>query len=269
MRNQWRELVVTPTPTSSISLSTQSSKQVEHPDFQLSVAKAANPSSMLLPSLSQRYAELLPTAGATIEISPEAQAVAADIAKRIGGNDAPSSVGGSSTGGTSKGENSKGAALIMDYGPSTTVPISTFRGIRRHTLVSPFICPGQVDLSADVDFGALAAAALDASPTVEVHGPVEQGLWLGRMGVKERTEGIVKALRSNVGAGTRETGRGNRAEKGTEHAQEEASKRVRAAVQRLVERGGGAMGRLYKVLAIVPEQGGRQRPVGFGGDVLS
>ena len=77
-----------------------------------------------------------------------------------------------------------------------------------------------------------------------MHGPVEQGFWLETMGIKERAEMICKGLEEEEGA----------------------NKRVRASVERLVERGGGGMGRLYKVLAIVPERGGR-RPVGFGGTV--
>ena len=82
---------------------------------------------------------------------------------------------------------------------------------------------------------------MKASPGVEVHGPVEQGGWLERMGVRERG----KMLGKNV------EGEG-----------------VRKGVERLVERGGGGMGRLYKVMAIVPEGGGRRRPVGFGGEVV-
>ena len=38
-----------------------------------------------------------------------------------------------------------------------------------------------MDLSADVDFTALAEAALNASEGVEVHGPVEQGVFLEGM----------------------------------------------------------------------------------------
>ena len=98
-----------------------------------------------------------------------------------------------------------------------------------------------MDLSADVDFTALAEAAVEASPGVEVHGPVEQGAWLERMGIRERA-----AMLGKPG--------------------EVASEGVRRSVERLVERGGGGMGRLYKVLAIVPEGGGRG-VVGFGGDV--
>jgi hypothetical protein len=43
--------------------------------------------------------------------------------------------------------------------------------------------------------------------------------------------------------------------------------RVEGAWSRLVDTGGSGMGRVYKVLAVVPESEGRRRPVGFGGDV--
>lgn len=39
--------------------------------------------------------------------------------------------------------------------------------------------------------------------------------------------------------------------------------------KRLIEGGPAGMGRIYKTLAIVPESGGRRRPVGFGGDVVA
>lgn len=127
--------------------------------------------------------------------------------------------------------------------------------------MSPFSHPGQVDISADVDFTALADAALAASPGVEVHGPVEQGGWLERMGIRERSEMICNAVGT---AGAKQAGK--KAE--NEKQQQERTKRIRHAINRLVERGGGGMGRIYKVLAIVPENGGRRRPVGFGGDVV-
>lgn len=63
------------------------------------------------------------------------------------------------------------------------------------------------------------------------------------MGVRERGDMIYKGLGGGKG-----------------------SERVSKAVERLVERGGGGMGKVYKVLAIVPERGGT-RPVGFGGEV--
>ena len=107
--------------------------------------------------------------------------------------------------------------------------------------------PGEVDLSADVDFTALAEAAIDASEAVEVHGPMEQGEWLQRMGIFERAKALIEKT-------------------GGEKDPSETVKRIESSVQRLTERGGGAMGKLYKVMAIVPESGGK-RPVGFGGAV--
>lgn len=240
---QWRELVVTPTPSAlnktTITLPSTSKPQ---PDFQLSLAKASTPPSLLFPNLSQRYKALLPTPGSVIEISPESHSYAAEFARRIGGSSLkPSSNSTSSTVGKIR---PSGAALILDYGPADTIPTNTLRGIRSHQPVSPFTDPGLIDISADVDFTALAEAALAASPGVEVHGPVEQGGWLQSMGIRERAELICQNLVKD----------------------EEGKKRVRGAIERLVERGGGAMGKIYKVLAIVPERGGK-RPVGFGGGV--
>ena len=243
---QWRELVVTPTPpsppsTPSISLSTSSPLA----DFQLSPAKASNPNSLLLPNISSRYKALLSTPGSTIEISPESHFYASDFAIRIGGTPPSKSQP------NPRKPNSSGAALIFDYGPSTHIPTSTLRGIRDHKPVSPFATPGLVDISADVDFLALTEAALNASPGVEVHGPVEQGVWLESMGIRERAEMICKGLNGTDGDLQNVL---------------EAKQRVMGAVERLVERGPGGMGRIYKVLAIVPERGGK-RPVGFGGGV--
>lgn len=240
---QWRELVVTPTPAASNRTTTTSPSTLKpRTDFQLSLAKASTPPSLIFPTLSQRYKALLPTPGSVVEISPESHSYAADFARRIG---SPSPKPGSnSTSSTMVKTRPSGAALILDYGPTDTIPTSTLRGIRSHQAVSPLTDPGLVDISADVDFTALAEAALSASLGVEVHGPVEQGGWLESMGIRERAEMICKGLGED----------------------EEGKKRVRGAMQRLVERGGGAMGKIYKVLAIVPERGGR-KPVGFGGGV--
>ena len=240
---QWRELVVTPTtPASSMTTTASSLAPESRPDFQLSLAKAPTPSSLLLPTLSQRYEALLPIPDSIVEISPEGHSYAADFARRIGGSISKSNSKTQSS--TTEKSRPSGAALIFDYGPADTIPTSTLRGIRSHQTVSPFTHPGLVDISADVDFMALAEAALAASPGVEVHGPVEQGGWLQNMGICERGEMICKGL-----------------------GEDEAGKaRVKGAIQRLVERGGGAMGKIYKVLAIMPERGGK-RPVGFGGDL--
>ena len=236
---QWRELLVTPAQVSS-TITTSSrpelSKTKESPDFQLSTAKASTPSSLLLPETSPRYKELKRRPNSVIEISPESASYTADIARRIAGSNQTQSPKSHST----------GAALIIDYGPASTVPASSLRGIRAHELVSPFSAPGQVDISADVDFLALVETALNASEGVEAYGPVEQGAWLQEMGIHERADILIKA------------------------ADAPADKElIRKAVLRLTERGGGGMGKLYKVLAIVPESGGKRRPLGFGGRLES
>ncbi|OJD16247.1 hypothetical protein AJ78_03584 [Emergomyces pasteurianus Ep9510] len=238
LTTQWRELVVSPNPQ------TPEIKSGKEPEFRLSLAKASTPSSLVLPEMSPRYKALKSTPGATIEISPESQSCVQEIAKRIGG--AP--VTPSSASHSTLKRVPSGAALILDYGTASTIPINSLRGIQKHQVVSPFATPGQVDISADVDFTALAEAAIDASPGVEVYGPMEQGAFLEALGISERAAQLLKRV------------------EGDEN--EERRKRIESGWKRLVERGGGGMGKLYKALAIVPESGGKRRPVGFGGSVM-
>lgn len=247
---QWRELLISPTPPPSV-LNPKPVSDPPPPDFQLSVAKAPTPPSLLLPTLSARYRALLSKAGSVIEISPESHSYAAQFARRIGG--AIPTKGSSLTAQeqVTKPEPS-GAALILDYGPLETIPANTLRGIRAHKRVSPLSSPGHVDLSADVDFTAIAEAAIGASEGIEVHGPVEQGHWLESVGIRERAQILSKAI-------IKEAREGN----------EEKKRHVQQSVERLVERGGGGMGRIYKAMAIIPEGGGIRRPVGFGGIVQS
>lgn len=234
---QWREMVISPAPPDSThsSLKTPQSQQSLNPppEFELTLSKSSTPHSLYLPEMSERYKALRSQPGSLIEISPESYAYAQEFAKRIGGS--PS---------TPKSSPS-GAALILDYGPSDTIPTNSLRGIRGHQRVSPLSSPGLVDLSADVDFVALAEAALTASLCVEVHGPVEQGAFLLGMGIKERASMLLKGSALD----------------------EEKKNRVESGWQRLIDRGGSGMGKVYKAMAILPETGGKRRPVGFGGDV--
>lgn len=223
-------------------------KSGQEPEFRLSLAKASTPSSLVLPEMSSRYKALKSTPGSTIEISPESQACVQDIARRIGGGGGLVSAPSPGVTDPPKNKVPSGAALILDYGTTSTIPINSLRGIRKHRLVSPLVAPGEVDISADVDFTALAEAAIDASPGVEVYGPMEQGPFLEALGISERA---AQLLRRTEGEGD-----------------EEKRKRIESGWKRLVERGGGGMGKLYKALAIVPESGGKRRPVGFGGSVL-
>ncbi|KAH7138937.1 putative S-adenosyl-L-methionine-dependent methyltransferase-domain-containing protein [Dendryphion nanum] len=270
--NQWHELVVSPvspyepssTSTTTTSDSTNSSPQKEEVDFHLTISKSPTPHSLYLPQTSPRYKALSKTPDAIIEISPESLAYITDFATRIGGSEptptpsaSPSPSPDQTTPNTTpvstptpsfQKPTPSGAALILDYGPATTIPANTLRGIRSHRPVSPFTSPGLVDISADVDFLALAESALAASPGVEVHGPVEQAFFLGTMGIAERVERLVQGREGD----------------------EELVRRVRGAWKRLVDRGPTGMGRIYKVMAIVPYggEGKVRRPVGFGGDVV-
>ena len=242
---QWRELMVTLNPKAV------EENQKGEPEFQLTLAKASNPSSLVIPEISERYRALKSQPGSAIEISPEGRIYSADFACRIGGSSQPAR---SAPRKTRQGESQpppplvkkepSGAALIMDYGPLSTIPINSLRGISNHQKVPPLSSPGQVDVSADVDFTSLAEAAIEASEGVEVHGPIEQGDFLQVMGISERMQQLLRGVQD-----------------------EERRKTLESAWQRLVEKGGGGMGKLYKFMAIIPENGGKRRPVGFGGSV--
>jgi len=231
-------MLVNPVSPYDAILNARATKAGPAPDFELVVSQAPTPHSQLLPRTSTRYQKLLPSASATIEISPESLSLVADIARRIGGS-SPATKGSTSS--------PRGAALILDYGPSNTIPANSLRGIQNHKPISPFSMPGAVDISADVDFLGLAHAALDASPGVEVHGPVEQALFLSAMGIKERAEMLVQKAGED----------------------EEVRQRIVGSWRRLVDRGPDGMGKTYKALAILPYEPKKEirRPVGFGGDV--
>ncbi|KAL4880743.1 S-adenosyl-L-methionine-dependent methyltransferase [Aspergillus karnatakaensis] len=242
---QWRELLVTLNPKAV------DENIKDEPEFKLTLAKASTPSSLVIPEISKRYQALKTQPGSTIEVSPESRIYASDIARRIGGSSQPPRTVTKGAAATTAPpalakRSPSGAALIMDYGTMSTIPINSLRGIQNHQAVPALSSPGLVDVSADVDFTALAEAAIDASEGVEVHGPVEQGHFLQAMGIAER---MAQLLRTET--------------------DEEKRKVLETASMRLVERGGGGMGKLYKVMAIIPENGGRRRPVGFGGEVLA
>jgi SAM-dependent MidA family methyltransferase len=140
--------------------------------------------------------------GAILEVSPSGEALAGEIARRIAA--------------------AGGAALIVDYGYAAAGPGKTLQAVRRHAFVDPLAAPGEADLTAHVDFAALARQAEAAGAAV--HGPIEQGAFLLSLGLRERAERL--------------------------GATADASKR--GAVVRAVERLAGAegMGELFKVLAL-------------------
>ena len=112
-----------------------------------------------------------------------------------------------------------GAILAIDYGYAATQPGETLQGVRRHAYADPLDSPGEVDLSAHVDFYALGAAARAGG--LQVAPLATQGEFLTRLGIGERAAGLARA---NPG-----------------HA-----KALAAAVQRLTA--SGQMGDLFKAL---------------------
>ena len=117
-----------------------------------------------------------------------------------------------------------GVALLIDYGHMITDVGDTLQAIKNHAFHPVLETPGEADLTAHVDFAAVAQTA--RSIGASVHGPVEQGLWLNRLG-----------------AGVRET----QLSDGKPEADVAV---IRSSIQRLVDP--EAMGTLFKVIALGP-----------------
>ena len=77
-----------------------------------------------------------------------------------------------------------GAALIVDYGHAQSAPGDTLQAVRAHERDEPLAAPGEADLTAHVDFAALAHAGARAG--VRALGPVAQGAFLQRLGIDAR-----------------------------------------------------------------------------------
>lgn len=119
---------------------------------------------------------------------------------------------------------SRGAALIIDYGHLRSEAGETLQAISRHSYADPLKDPGSADLTAHVDFDALARAA--GSIGARVHRPAEQGAFLRRLGIETRAATLAAKATAE---------------------QEEAIVRATA---RLIEGGRGGMGSLFKVMGI-------------------
>ena len=114
-------------------------------------------------------------AGAVAERAPAREALAAAIARRV------------ATDG--------GAALIVDYGHARPGLGDTLQAVRRHRPHPVLGDPGEADLTAHVDFPALARAALARG--ARVFGPVAQGRFLQALGIEARAARLRR--RANAG----------------------------------------------------------------------
>lgn len=117
-----------------------------------------------------------------------------------------------------------GAALIIDYGHMRSDAGDTFQAIAKQTFADPLSAPGQADVTAHVDFQALARAAEDMG--ARVHGPVTQGEFLNRLGIETRALALMAKTTPEVSEG------------------------IAAALKRLTGGGRGGMGSMFKVLGI-------------------
>jgi NADH dehydrogenase [ubiquinone] 1 alpha subcomplex assembly factor 7 len=79
-----------------------------------------------------------------------------------------------------------GAALIIDYGPAESGLGDSFQALKSHRYHAPLEELGSADLTAHVDFGALAATAREAG--AHVFGPVTQGDFLRALGIELRAD---------------------------------------------------------------------------------
>ncbi len=114
-----------------------------------------------------------------------------------------------------------GTALIFDYGHAQSAPGDTFQAVRGHGFAHVLDRPGEQDLTAHVDFEALARVAREHGAVVSVL--ATQSEWLNRLGVGARAAALAST-------------------------NPERAAELAAAVQRLT--GDDQMGNLFKVVAI-------------------
>jgi len=124
-----------------------------------------------------------------------------------------------------------GAALIIDYGHAAPGLGDTLQAVRGHRFADPLAAPGEADLTAHVDFAAIAAAIAAGGggnaegSAVAAWGPVSQARFLTALGIQARAHALME---------------------GASAAQ---AHDIEAALARLT--GDDQMGELFKVLAAV------------------
>ena len=86
-------------------------------------------------------------------------------------------------------QNHKGRALIIDYGHTEAAFGDTLQALQNHHFWPVLSSPGHADVTAHVDFAALARHG--AAHGLAVAGPTEQGDFLMRLGIRERGEALL------------------------------------------------------------------------------
>ncbi|WP_299676446.1 SAM-dependent methyltransferase [uncultured Roseobacter sp.] len=122
------------------------------------------------PVLVARHSETRP--GDVIEFAPSAVPIMQEIGRRI------SDFGG--------------AGLIIDYGDWRSLG-DTFQAVRNHEPVDPLATLGEADLTAHVDFEALAMATPCQTSRL-----TPQGIFLERLGITQRAQSLAAGLRGSA-----------------------------------------------------------------------
>jgi SAM-dependent MidA family methyltransferase len=118
----------------------------------------------------------------------------------------------------------EGAALIIDYGHAHAGLGDTLQAVARHSFTDPLRAPGMADLTAHVDFEALAQCA--ETMGARIHGPIRQRDLFLRLGIEKRAAALKSA------------------------ASEEKAAEIEGAFSRLIAGGARGMGELFKAIAI-------------------
>jgi len=84
-----------------------------------------------------------------------------------------------------------GIALFIDYGHEKSAPGETLQAVRGHKFAPVLESPGEQDLTAHVDFEAIARAASETG--AKVTATADQGEWLGRIGIEARAKALSSA----------------------------------------------------------------------------
>lgn len=83
------------------------------------------------------------------------------------------------------------ALLLIDYGHERTGTGDTLQAVRNHERCDPFSQAGEADLTAQVDFEALATVARGLGLATD--GPKPQAAFLGALGIVERAERLMRS----------------------------------------------------------------------------
>lgn len=86
-------------------------------------------------------------------------------------------------------QSNSGAALIFDYGHVEPGIGETLQALKAHEFFDPLKSPGEADLTAHVDFSLLGETA--AKVGTQVFGPVPQGAFLSRLGLRQRADKLI------------------------------------------------------------------------------